>query len=412
MLKDWTILIYANGNNEFEPEMYRLFLDSQKIKPNNNINVVIQIGREKRELVNILRPEDTLIETNDNWTGVRRFCLELNGIDKYFKATLIKDLGNVNMADPKNLYEFVRWGLLNYPSKKTLLMLGGHSFQYLGIMTDYSQDLPYIMGIPEMARALNLLKKNSGRNIDILVLDTCYMNMVEILYELAKEKKHCVKNILTYIEYGPIGGLPIDQLINIIIENINQEDEKLLLAKIIDELDFDLVAFNLSHKKLERIKRLTNDLAKLLANGQNKEMSLADILETDVTKDNPLFSEITNLQKYFKELLIYAKRVSNQKSWLLDIAHKSTSNKLAAYYTRLCFTKNNYWTKILGVESLKEGLNFEESVQLKPLVLPLQALTSLIGVMNHTANDEELQIILYNLLEYKKWHRFSNVLLK
>ena len=118
MLKDWTILIYANGNNEFEPEMYRLFLDSQKIKPNNNINVVIQIGREKRELVNILRPEDTLIETKDNWTGVRRFCLELNGIDKYFKATLIKDLGNVNMADPKNLYEFVRWGLLNYPSKK------------------------------------------------------------------------------------------------------------------------------------------------------------------------------------------------------------------------------------------------------------------------------------------------------
>ena len=46
-------------------------------------------------------------------------------------------------------------------------------------------------------------------------------------------------------------------------------------------------------------------MAKLLANGQNKEMSLADILETDVTKDNPLFSEITNLQKYFKELLIF-----------------------------------------------------------------------------------------------------------
>ena len=63
-------------------------------------------------------------------------------------------------------------------------------------MTDYSQDLPYIMGIPEMARAFKFTQKNiAGRNIDILVLD--YLLYEQLWFRSfmnwQKKKKHCVK---------------------------------------------------------------------------------------------------------------------------------------------------------------------------------------------------------------------------
>ena len=123
-------------------------------------------------------------------------------------------------------------------------------------------------------------------------------------------------------------------------------------------------------------------------------------------------TDINNLKKGLNELIIYSKRVTNYESNLLDIAYKKTTNKLAAYYTRLSFTKDNKWTKLLDVEQFKKGLFLEEKVQMKPLVLPLQALVSLISVMNPHANEQETENILRNLLKYKKWEKFSNVKLK
>jgi len=409
MKKDWTILIYANGNNEFEPEMYQLLLDCRKIRPNKNINVVVQIGREKRELARILRPQNDIAESNENWTGVRRYSIKMDKKNNdRVQVVLIKDLGSVNMAHPKSLYDFLEWGLEAYSGERYMLIMGGHSFQYLGIMNDYSNNLPYIMGIPELAKALNLINHNTGKKIDIMVLDTCYMNMVEIIYELAKENNHTVKNILTYIEYGPIGGLPVNKLVNVVVENANLSEAK-LLTQIIEQLDFDLTAFNLNKKKLEKIKRLTNDLAKtLLENGKTKYLKLVDVWENNDSNAS-WFQALNSLKRNLEGLTIHYKRVNNKKGYLLDIAHQETSNKLAAYYTRLSFAKNNNWTNLLGVELLKTDISLEITVQLKPIVLPLQAIISLISVMNSGASDKELETILHKLLVFKKWQKFSNV---
>ena len=411
MAKKWTILVYANGNNEFEPEMYRLLLDCQNIMPSEDINILVQIGREKRELVKILRPESNLENDHESWIGVRRYYLKVDNFNKGLQADLVKDQGIINMAHPKVLYDFLEWGVKSYPAEKYMVIMGGHSFQYLGIMTDYSGKLPYIMGIPELAKALNLVKRNTGKSLDILVLDTCYMNMVEILYELAKEKNHFVKNVLTYIEYGPLEGLPLSKLINIIIENIDENEINELLARIIDELNFDLIAFHLNRKKLEKVRRQANGLAEIFLNRQDKNYSLADVW-MNCDGDPFWVTDINNLKKGLNELIIYSKRVTNYESNLLDIAYKKTTNKLAAYYTRLSFTKDNKWTKLLDVEQFKKGLFLEEKVQMKPLVLPLQALVSLISVMNPHANEQETENILRNLLKYKKWEKFSNVKLK
>ena len=72
MIKKWTVLIYANGNNEFEPEMYQLLMDLMKMPANEQINIVVLLGRAEREMVKILRPGESFSNNQEIWAGVRR----------------------------------------------------------------------------------------------------------------------------------------------------------------------------------------------------------------------------------------------------------------------------------------------------------------------------------------------------
>lgn len=173
-LKEWTILNYANGNNEYEPEMYRALKDSEMAECNEKINIVMEIGRIDREVVRIIRPSEKIMDDYEMWTGVRRYVVNHN------KSELIEDLGSVNMADPKSLYDFIIWGIKNYPAKHYALILGGHGASFVGTLTDYSQESPYIMGTAEMCKAVNMILKDTGCKIDIL-------NFGYMLYESCRD---------------------------------------------------------------------------------------------------------------------------------------------------------------------------------------------------------------------------------
>ena len=73
-IETWTILIYANGNNELEPEITKVI---EKLKIENikeNFNILVQLARADEELVEKLR--GTIDENNkDRWHGVRRYLL-------------------------------------------------------------------------------------------------------------------------------------------------------------------------------------------------------------------------------------------------------------------------------------------------------------------------------------------------
>lgn len=400
MKKDWTVLIYANGNNELEPEIYKSFQDLNNLDSSKNINVVIQIGRETKTLVQLMRPNDKLPTEKETWTGVRLYSSQNNNLNLY------KNLNETNMADPKILYEFLVWGVTKYPAKHYMLILGGHSFEYMGTITDYTGNIPYILGIPEMAKALNLAKKKTGKKIDIFFLDTCYMNMAEILYEINKHDKP-VNKLLTYIENGPIKGAPLDKIINILAKNSHLELD-LLLKEIIKNLHFDLVAFDLNSKRLEKIKSLTNDIAKLIF-AEKKPINFKNILN-EVDPEKAWYPLVDLLNKNISSLIIDYKKIKSIKNPLLDIAHVRTTNHLASYYFRLSFSKNNAWSYLLGKDLFQEQIINE--VHLKPLVLPAQALVTLICIMNPNSEKEEIENIFNNLLEYKKWKQYTNFQLK
>ncbi|MDD3187828.1 MAG: clostripain-related cysteine peptidase [Bacilli bacterium] len=196
-IKKWTILIYADGNNEMEEIIYKSLLACEKIGSSNDINVVVQIGK----LGNYKTDE------KNNWSGVRRYYVE-NG-----HSNLIEDLDKTNLADPNTLYNFIKWGYENYKAEQFMLILSDHGGEFIGCFTDESLSEPYLMGIPEMIQAINAIRTNLGYIIDVLVMDMCYMNCVEIIYELGQNENPAVKSVVNYMDSAAYEGLNYEKLV-------------------------------------------------------------------------------------------------------------------------------------------------------------------------------------------------------
>lgn len=394
-IREWTVLIYANGNNEYEHEMHQSMLDAEKSGSNKDVSVAIEIGRESRILSKILRPDLHLTEDSSSWTGVRRYYIEKDS------SNLVEDLGSVNMADPKHLYDFIRWGMENYPARHYMLILGGHGAAFIGSMTDFSQKTPYIMGTVEMCKVINMIGKDMGNSIDILLLDTCYMNQVEVIYELGYEKDSAVKNVITYIQNGPMEGLPYGRLFDIIKGNIKCDDIDMHCSHIVKDLDYNLICIKLNQGKLKKIKKLSSDLAySYLTTRKTSEINFDDIFLC--SKSSTMYQHLNDFEKELSSIILCYNRISNENTRLIDIVSVCV-DKLINIYFKMSFAKNNYWSHLLCNKSPDENIGLIIKSELKPTVVYPTSILALILNLNPNIELEDAQKILNKLTYYKGW---------
>lgn len=387
-MKDWTVLIYANGNNELLPEIWNSKIQAEKIGSSGSVNVVMEIGIDSLFIAKSMRPYQSL-HLEIPWNGVRRYYVEENN------SVLIDDLGKINMADHNVLYQFITWGINKYPAKKYMLIISGHGSSFVGVLPDLSQRSPYIMGVWEMCHVINKVKANTNAHIDILALDMCYMNYIEILYELGKDSDPTVKNLITYISNGPLQGMPYDKIITILEENIHEKDTKNILKILVDNINENLVATEINHGKLKRIKNLSSSIAYLILCKDNKysrEEALAYI--------NKINLKIASLIVKFKTLYL-----SDNKP--IDIISPLSSDGplpelLLDYYDKFSFANNNYWTSLLKDKSLSDSLILPTP---KPTlyILPKDSFRCLIYAVNNGLDEEEVDYIIDELYNLKKW---------
>jgi len=307
------------------------------------------------------------------------------------------------MANPMMLYDFIKWGINCYPAKRYMLILGGHGYQFVGAMTDYSQSVPYIMGIPALCEALQLACGESGQKIDLLVLDVCYFNLIEPLYEFGKAENHVVQNIITYIRDGPLQGLSYDKLIQAVQCNSQNADMPSFIRKIMAGLDFDLVAVEINHNKLRQIKRLYNDLADCyLASKREQGIQLHELFLAN--PEDAWYTLANSIKSMMQSLIHCHKIVTNPKAFLLACATVPTDDLgRLARYAKLSFAQNNNWTYLLSNEAFCNRLNVASEVELSPTVLSAQEVFTYISIMNPSLPEKAREIIFEKLLRYKKW---------
>lgn len=388
----WTVMIYGNGNNDLEPEMGQAKAALEKVRISPDVKVVMQLGREEREFVTKVRPHQILDEGEERWTGVRRFLLQDGG------AVLLADLRRQNMADPASLYRFVKDSMAQFPAERYMVIIGGHGYQFVGSMPDYSQDAPYLMGFPGMALALDRACAEQGTSIDLLIADICYFNCIEVIYEFACRANHGVRHILTYICDGPVRGMPYDQIIPY---TFSGGDSGKLITDCIAALDLDLVAFAINHHHLKAVKRAFHNLAGKLLAWKEEPIHLQEVLF--VTHHScPWFEEAKAALAGLESLIMAYKRVSINDYGLLNIANVANENERARLlYSKLQFAQGNDWTKLINGPSLGSGE--EQGDDIQPLSLTAGEVFAYISLMNSTAEQEEKLAILDEIITYKKW---------
>ena len=116
-LPDWTILVYLNATNDLEAHSFKTFEQMAKVGGSGNVRILVEYGRPQRHY-----PEGET-PAFGGWSKTLRFAV---GKDmEPTEGEAVEDLGQVNMADPQTLADFLDWGLTwpSSPSTHTMLVI-------------------------------------------------------------------------------------------------------------------------------------------------------------------------------------------------------------------------------------------------------------------------------------------------
>lgn len=381
--KEWTVIMYLNGSNELAIEMENTFKQLCKINK-SNVNIVIQLSKAPIDLVRTIRQDDSSYA--EDWTGTRRYSI-ING-----NLEIVQSNEYINMADYRNLYDFIKWAANKFPAKRYMVSISGHGF-IVASLSDLCGKEPYIMGMYEMCTAINNLKNII--DIDILILDICNMNTIELIYELGKEKVNVVKYIMTYINNGPLEGMDY----NYIIQKIDDEPTNLILKNIVNKSKQNLVAIEVKHGKLEKIKELSNKLAYYwLLNNEEKATKQEIKLYNDIYK---------KVDKVINQLILCAQNIEQRKRLIHLIFYNEYQiedvESFVRFYYKLAFTKNNYCSNLMGRKSYTEKTNMKNS-KIEQEILDKRDIELFISNFNgDSITYEEVKNIANNLYMKNNW---------
>ncbi|MCT4605979.1 MAG: clostripain-related cysteine peptidase [Marinisporobacter sp.] len=362
--KEWTVLIYAASNNDLEATLYREFQSIKAVNLSDNINIVIQLSRS---------PQQELLKnhkiSSEDWHGTRRYLIQNKD------AVLLDDLGKVNMADPNTFLDFLIAGSSSFPSEYLMIILSGHSMGFVGIMLDSFENNVSLMSIQGFTRALSLFKERTKKEIDILFSDTCYMNLIEVLYEIAMASDGVVKYFILFQGNPPLESLPWSMIVNRF--NLDKKYTKNLNNLVCDIVmsvnkkcskDYSLFAIYLIKDYFLQLKTLINQLAEFILEGNHpakntlsrsccnqKNSALVNLLNLFNILDESLYEVIQlrlNIFKILNKIVLSPslKEIKNNESLGLCMYFPENPKQyfqFQNYYDPLLFCSHNRWLKIL-----------------------------------------------------------------
>ena len=72
-------------------------------------------------------------------------------------------------------------------------------------------------------------------------------------------------------------------------------------------------------------------------------------------------------------------------------------------YCKLAFGQNKYWTNLMLEGNEVPYCPAHSHVKLEPTILPLGAVYSYLELMNPSLRQDQIQVVLQELIEYRNW---------
>ncbi|MDO9578251.1 MAG: clostripain-related cysteine peptidase [Candidatus Cloacimonadales bacterium] len=165
---DWTILIYMAADNGLNTAALNDIEEMMTAEFSDDINVIVQID------------ESQYSES----PAAKRYRIHPDS------KNLISNLGEIDSGDYNSLTDFANWGFNKYPSDKKALFIWSHGNGWYPL----NRDLPPSFCPDEESNSFISISdkdfqnalKNIDNRLDILLLDACNMQTLEVINEIYK----------------------------------------------------------------------------------------------------------------------------------------------------------------------------------------------------------------------------------
>lgn len=165
----WTVLLYSAADNDLKRFML------------TDVNEIESVGSDS--YTNLVAQVDTGAQCN-------RYLLQKDANMGKINSPVVEALGRQNMSDPKNLADFIEWGMKNYPAEHYMVVVSDHGNGWQGAAQDYSHN--GWMTLPQIREGFEMAQAATGKKVDVIGFDACLMASTEVAHELKDQANYLV----------------------------------------------------------------------------------------------------------------------------------------------------------------------------------------------------------------------------
>jgi len=182
----WTVMVYLDADNDLESAGIHNFNQMEAVGSTQDVHVIVQMDRRTGS-----DPD------NESWTDTRRYLITRDANSKVMHSLRLDDppLGECDMGSAETLRLFVSWAMSNFPADHYLLIIWDHGTGWQTRALDLTPKYKYIAADDTSSNQMNITDiptALAGFNVDVLAFDACYMQQLEVAYELRNSADYMV----------------------------------------------------------------------------------------------------------------------------------------------------------------------------------------------------------------------------
>lgn len=140
----------------------------------DDVNELESVGSDKNT--------NLVVQFDPRGGECKRYLLEKDPDLQKINSPELANLGKADMADPRTLADFIKWGVSNYPADHFALIISDHGNGWKGAVEDDSAGT--WMDMVKVKEGLRLAQAETGVKLDVVGYDACLMANAEVGYQL------------------------------------------------------------------------------------------------------------------------------------------------------------------------------------------------------------------------------------
>ncbi len=200
--RDWLMLVYLDGDNNLDHQGAYNIKQMERGFPDSGVDVIVLYDRPIRK------------EKDGKLTHPKLFRVARSQRTDYLDSEVLKDLGGINMADPRILAGFIEGAVKAFPARQHAMFTWNHGGGWSSLTVD--ENAPGrknnfdAMDMPRFRTGLTAGMQASGlKKWDIIAFDMCLMAQFEVAAEI-----HDLTDVMVASEaLEPGKGMPYTQVL-------------------------------------------------------------------------------------------------------------------------------------------------------------------------------------------------------